>query len=42
VIRVLRDKRLKDSLMQGYMAMADENLLTAEDRISCGAETLDD
>jgi hypothetical protein len=39
---VLRDKRLEDSLKQSYLAMADENLLTAEERIGCGAEMLDD
>lgn len=41
-IRVFRDKRLEDSLKQGYRAMADENLLVAEERIGYGAEVLDE
>ncbi len=41
-IKLLRKKRLEDSLKSGYQAMANENLLVAEETIRYGSGTPDE
>jgi len=41
-IKLLKKKRLEESLKNGYQAMADENLLAAEEMIPYGSEGLDE
>lgn len=41
-IRLLRKKRLEEALKDGYQAMADENLLVAEEMIRYGSWPADD
>lgn len=41
-IKLLKKKRLEESLKYGYQAMAEENLKVAEETIAYGSEVLDE
>lgn len=41
-IKLLKKKRLDESLKAGYQVMADENLMVAEELVRYGRETLDE
>lgn len=41
-IKLLKEKRIEASLKAGYQAMADENLMVAEELIRYGREALDE